>query len=87
MPPRRLCKHQKRLPGVKWPTAKPRTVRYPFQDLERLARLPETILCARLRISWKTLKDYRNDGIDALRADELAGRINRHPTEIWSNWK
>jgi hypothetical protein len=89
MPPRRIriCKHQQRLPGIRWPAPKPRTPRFDFNDLERLSRLPETILCERLRISWKTLKDYRADGIDALRADELAGRINRHPTEIWSHWK
>lgn len=36
-----------------------------------------------LRVSTKTLAEYRRFGLNAEQADRLACRIGKHPAEVW----
>ena len=57
----------------------PRT--FPFAPLEPL--LAGSNATKVLRISARTLTEYRRYGLNATQADRLACRLGRHPFEVW----
>lgn len=64
-----------------------RAERFPFDDLER-ALQPTTVtaLADRFGVHPRQVYRWRQTGLSAYRADELAIRGGLHPAEVWAGW-
>lgn len=63
------------------------TERFPIGPLESLlGGLADIPLAERLACPRRNLYRWRKNGINALRADELAVHLGHHPGEIWPEW-
>ncbi len=60
---------------------------FPFADLEHAAgSAGATVLARRLSVHPAQVHRWRRSGLTVDQADELAGRLCRHPAEVWPRW-